>query len=70
MRGNGAAIQSLRLQAGLTKAEMARATGIDPTHLHRIENGERKGTPAQLVTIAKFFRVPLADVAVLPEQVA
>lgn len=68
MRGNGTAITRLRQEAGLTKTQLARVTGMDVTHLHRIEKGERKGTPAQLVTLARYFRVPLTDVAIDIEE--
>lgn len=70
MRGNGGAIKALRERTGLTKTQLADATGIDRTHLHRIEIGERKGTPAQLVAIAQALRVPLTAVAVMDEAVA
>lgn len=63
MRGNGPAIRALRERTGLTKTQLATATGIDRTHLHRIENGERHGTPAQLVAIARVLEVPVTVVA-------
>lgn len=53
----------------MTKTQLANTTGIDRTHLHRIETGERKGTPAQLVAIAEALKVPITVVA-LNEQVA
>ena len=63
MRANGPAIRALRERTGLTKTQLATATGIDRTHLHRIENGERKGTPTQLVAIARVLDVPVTVVS-------
>lgn len=63
MRGNGPAIRALRERTGLTKTQLATATGIDRTHLHRIENGERRGTPEQLVAIARVLEVPVTVVS-------
>lgn len=68
MRGNGAAITALRERTGLTKTQLAKQTGIDRTHLHRIETGERKGTPAQLVEIARALKVPITVVAEMTEE--
>jgi len=65
MKGNGAAIKALRERTGLTKTQLAKATGMDRTHLHRIENGERRGTPTQIVAIAKALGVPVTAVAIL-----
>lgn len=65
MKGNGAAIRALRERTGLTKTQLAKATNMDRTYLHRIESGERNGTPAQLVAIASALKVPLTVVAIL-----
>lgn len=58
MNANGTAIQAIRERSGLTKSQLAAATGIDRTHLHRMETGERNGTPAQILAIAKALAVP------------
>jgi transcriptional regulator with XRE-family HTH domain len=38
----GKAIRDTRMRAGLTIAEVARASGIDQRHLSNFERGERK----------------------------
>ena len=63
MRANGPAIRAMRERTGMTKTQLARATGIDRTHLHRMESGERQGTPAQLVAIAHILEVPVTVVS-------
>ena len=59
MRANGASIQAIRERSGLTKAELARSAELDRTHLHRIETGERNGTPRQITAIAQALKVPV-----------
>lgn len=58
MRTNGAAIKAIRERTGMTKTELANAAAVDRTHLHRIETGERRGTPDQIVAIAQALKVP------------
>lgn len=58
MTSNGAAIKAIRERTGLTCSQLARTAGIDRTHLHRIESGERRGTPAQIAAIAAALAVP------------
>lgn len=68
MKSNGAAIAAIRGRSGLSKSELATAAGIDRTHLHRIESGERNGTPRQITAIAEALRVPI--VAIINPEVA
>jgi transcriptional regulator with XRE-family HTH domain len=58
MQANGETIKAIRERTGLSKTDLATAAGMDRTHLHRIETGERKGTDAQIVAIAKALMVP------------
>lgn len=62
MTSNGDAIAAIRERTGLTKTQLAAATGIDRTHLGRIEKGQRNGTPAQLVKIAETLGVPITAI--------
>lgn len=68
MKANGAAIKVIRERSGVIKSDLARSAGLDRTQLHRIETGERNGTPAQLLAIAAALKVPV--VAIIHEQVA
>lgn len=65
MKSNGPAIRDLRQRAGYTLTKFAHITGIDRSHLGRIEKGQRNGTPEQLVNVAKHLDVPLDAVAEL-----
>lgn len=62
MRARGTSITAIRERSGISKTELAKATGIDRTHLHRIETGERNGTDKQLVAIAHALGVPITAV--------
>lgn len=68
MKTNGDAIRIIRERTGFTKTQLATAARLDRTHLHRIETGERNGTPAQAKAIAEALAVPLT--AILAEAVA
>lgn len=60
--GFGKLLRELREQAGLSQNALARAAGIDPTHLNRIEAG-KQGPPRKPTTI-KLLRglgLPLTD---------
>ena len=50
----GERLRQLREQAGLSQNALARAAGIDSTHLSRIENG-KQGVPRR-TTIVKLVR--------------
>ena len=47
--------QEMRKAAGLTLAELAELVGCDASHLSRIENGERKGSPWFLAHLAQVL---------------
>ena len=50
-------LRGLREQRDLALREVAEATGMDLTHLHKIELGQRLPTEEQTVRLAKFFRL-------------
>jgi transcriptional regulator with XRE-family HTH domain len=50
----GERLRQLREQAGLSQNALARAAGIDSTHLSRIENA-KQGTP-RMTTVVKLVR--------------
>src|SRR5689334_20143389 len=55
-------IRELREEAGLSQHALARAAGIDPTNLNRIERG-RQGAPRQatMLRIIRGLGLPFAD---------
>lgn len=60
MRINGEAVNILRLRAqGWDISTLARKSGVDRTVIHRIEKGERRGTPAQAKALADALEVPV-----------
>jgi len=67
MQANGDAIKYLRERTRLSKTELATAAGIDRTHLHRIESGERNGTERQIGAIADALKVPVTAIINWPE---
>lgn len=58
-------MKAIRLRSGLSNADVARGTGLDPSVITRLEKGERPGTPAQIRAIADFLQVPLLAIAVI-----
>jgi transcriptional regulator with XRE-family HTH domain len=67
MRINGEALRVIRERTGLTITDLARASGVDRTVITRIENGSRRGTPAQHKALAQALDVSLLAIA-LTEQ--
>jgi transcriptional regulator with XRE-family HTH domain len=53
-KGLGPLLQSYRRRAGLGCAELARAAGLDPSYLSRLERGER--TACRLATVEALIR--------------
>jgi transcriptional regulator with XRE-family HTH domain len=70
MQANGDAIKVIRERTRLSKTELATAAGIDRTHLHRIETGERNGTERQIGAIADALKCPVTAIICWPEAVA
>jgi transcriptional regulator with XRE-family HTH domain len=64
VKSNGEAIRAIRERTGMSVTELHRAANVDRTVLTRIEKGERNGTPAQLVAIAKALDVPITAITI------
>lgn len=54
---NRAALIALRERSGMSKAELAERAGIHPTLVTRLENGERRATPAVMRKLADALKV-------------
>ncbi len=62
---NGAAIRAKRLEQGLGLKEFARASGVDPGNLSRIERGMSSAHMATLRRIAAALDLTVADISVM-----
>jgi transcriptional regulator with XRE-family HTH domain len=60
MKLNHAALRVIRGAYGFTQTAVAEGTGIDRSNYAHIEAGRRRGTPAQIRSIANFLSVPVA----------
>lgn len=67
--GVGEHLRRIRVERGLTLAELAQATGISTSTMSRLENGQRRPTLELLVAIARVHRLPLDDLVGLPDEV-
>ncbi|MGF6930886.1 transcriptional regulator with XRE-family HTH domain [Paraburkholderia sp. UCT70] len=54
----GAALRQYRTDHGWSQEELAHATGIDRSHMGRIERGERNLTILNLIRIAAALNCP------------
>ena len=63
-------LRSERLKQGLKLAQVAEATGIDITHLSRVENGKRKLTPHQAMELANLYGLPFEKLIFVNRQPA
>lgn len=59
MELNRAALLVIRERSGLTKSALAERAGVDRTLVHRLENGERRATPAVMRKLADALDCPL-----------
>jgi len=59
MRINGEALRVLRERTGLSITMLSKASGVDRTVITRLENGERRGTPAQAKALALALVAPV-----------
>ena len=57
MRLNHAALRVIRQRTGLSQAELADLAGIDRGNLAHIEAGRRRGTEAQIKSLAGALQV-------------
>lgn len=48
-----------RKRQGVTQEELARASGVDRTHMGSIEQGRRKPTLSTIYKISKVLKMPL-----------
>ena len=68
---NREALIALRERSGLSKSQLGKASGIDRTLVHRVENGERHATDDVIVKLAAGLKVPVTAIISDPaEQVA
>jgi transcriptional regulator with XRE-family HTH domain len=54
----GAALRQYRVDQGWSQEDLAHATGIDRSHMGRIERGERNLTILNLIRIAAALKCP------------
>jgi transcriptional regulator with XRE-family HTH domain len=57
MQINRAALTALRERSGMSKSELAERAGVDRTLVTRIENGDRRATPAVMKKFAAALQV-------------
>jgi transcriptional regulator with XRE-family HTH domain len=58
----GRAIKIIRKSMGITQDTLAIESGISPSHLQRIETGERQPTDEALLLICKCLRISEDDI--------
>jgi transcriptional regulator with XRE-family HTH domain len=57
----GHRIKQLRLLAGTTQRHLAAQLGVSPQQVCKLETGNGRVSANQLLVIARFFEVPVAD---------
>lgn len=57
----GAAIRAARLERGLSQEALADASGIDRSHMGKIERGERNVSMLKVVRVADALDVTIAS---------
>ena len=57
----GHRIKELRLLAGMTQQQVAQQLGVSPQQVHKFEKGNDRVSASQLLAIARFFDVPVAE---------
>lgn len=63
-------LRSERLKRQLSLTAVAEQTGIDITHLSRVENGKRKLTPHQAMELANLYGLPFEKLIFVNRQPA
>lgn len=58
----GRAIKVLRKSMGITQDSLALSVPMSPSHLHRIETGERQPKEADLLAICKYLGIRPEDI--------
>ena len=61
-------LRDKRIRARLTRPELARITGLDSTHIFKLEAGTRGTTPKTLGALADALGCDIDDL--MPDQVA
>lgn len=59
MRINHQALRIIRERSGYSQTEAAVLAGIDRPNYAHLEAGRRKGTPAQVLSIANALQIPM-----------
>ena len=57
----GHRIKKLRLLAGTTQQHLAAQLGVSPQQVCKLEKGNGRVSASQLLVLARFFEVPVAD---------
>jgi transcriptional regulator with XRE-family HTH domain len=57
----GLMLRTLRLEAGMTQEDLARAAKLHPTEVSRLERAERDPRLSTLVRLAAALQVPLGE---------
>ena len=58
----GRAIKILRKAKGITQDELALSVPMSPSHLHRIETGERQPKEEHLLALCKYLGISEDDI--------
>ena len=58
----GKAIKVIRKSKGITQDTLAIEAGCTPSHLHRIETGERQPSDVHLLALCKFLDIHPEDI--------
>jgi len=68
-RVNGAAIQTIREQAGIKQCDLAERSGISPSHMNKIEHGVERSRIETIARIAQALGVSLDAIAPVADEI-
>lgn len=68
LRAFGDRVRAVRMQKGMSQADVAHAAGIHPTYVSGIESGRRNASVLSIYAIASALGVAAADL--LPTETA
>lgn len=63
-------LKALRAERGLTIQQLAKETGLDPATISKLENDHTKAQAVTLGKLAKFFNLPVTELAPLTSTTA
>lgn len=63
-------LESLRMRCGLSKAEIARRSGMSEVYLHQVFSGRRRASRDRLLSLCIGMDAPLEDANLLLKQAA